>query len=86
MNEIRAEIRRIFVNEFEVEPERLVPEALLGADLGLDSLDAVDLVVAIKDAFGCRISEEEARSMKSLADVYEYLESYAGVSAGGARS
>lgn len=58
------------VEEFEVEPEKLQPEAELRA-LGLDSLDGVDLVVAIEKAFSCRIAEEEARNIKTLDDIYQ---------------
>ena len=67
--EIQSIVNAIMVDEFEVEPERLQGEAPL-ADLGLDSLDGVDMVVAIEKAFSCRIPEDEARAIKTLGDIY----------------
>ena len=63
-------INSILIEGFEIEASLLKPEASLGEDLGLDSLDAVDLVVAIEKEFACRISEPEARSMRKLQDIY----------------
>ena len=64
----------ILVDGFEIDPELLSPEARLAEDLELDSLDGVDLVVAIEKAFACRIREEDARAMAMLKDVYGYIE------------
>ncbi len=64
-------VNEIMIDEFEVEEENLRPEAQLGEDLGLDSLDGVDLVVALEKTFKCRIPEQEARSIRTLGDVYE---------------
>ena len=61
---------------FEVEEDLLKADAQLGNDLGLDSLDGVDLVVAIEKDFGCRIPEEAAKSMVSLQDIYDYIDSH----------
>ena len=72
-DEIRARVDRIMVEEFEVEEEALRPEALL-RELGLDSLDGVDLVVALEKDFGTRIPEEEARAIQRLGDIYERIE------------
>ncbi|MCP4638980.1 MAG: acyl carrier protein [bacterium] len=75
-DDIIAQIDAIMIEDFEVEPEVLIPEALLGDDLGLDSLDAVDLVVAIERTVGCRIKEAEARQMRTLGDIHDYLEQW----------
>lgn len=72
--EIVAKVNEIMVEGFEIEPELLEPEAQLADDLGLDSLDAVDLVVALEKEFGFRIDEERARSMRILKDIYDYVE------------
>ncbi len=69
--EIRSRIDSIMIEEFECEAESLRPEAQLGDDLDMDSLDGVDLVVALEKAFQCRIPEEEARNIKTLGDIYD---------------
>lgn len=67
-------VNEIMVDEFEVEDEGLLrPEALLGEDLGMDSLDGVDLVVALEKTFKCRIPEQEARGIRTLGDVYDKI-------------
>lgn len=71
---IVAKVNKILVEGFEIDPDLLVPEAHLGKDLELDSLDGVDLVVAIEKAFSCRIQEADARSMETLEDMYRYIE------------
>ena len=74
LEEIRARVDRIMIEEFEVEPESLVSDASLVEDLDLDSLDGVDLVVALEKAFSCRIPEEEARGIRTLGDIYRKVE------------
>jgi acyl carrier protein len=66
-----ATVNRIMVEEFEAEEEQLKPEANLRKDLGLDSLDGVDLVIALELAFGFRIGEDEIRGIETLGDVYD---------------
>ena len=69
-NEVIAMVNAIMVEDFEVVVEELKREAPL-QELGLDSLDGVDLVVAIEKAFSTRIPEEEARSIRTLGDIYD---------------
>lgn len=71
---IAATLNEILVEGFEIDPDLLVPEARLAKDLDLDSLDGVDLVVAVERAFSCRIQEADARSMATLGDMYRYIE------------
>jgi acyl carrier protein len=71
-DEVLAGVNKILVEGFEIEPALLAPGASIINDLGLDSLDAVDLVVAIEKKFGCRLEETEVRSMRTLDDVYNY--------------
>ena len=76
---IIEKVNEIMVDEFEVEASIINPSSQLGEDLGLDSLDGVDLVVAIEKEFGCKIQEDVARNMKTIKDVYDYVENhYAG--------
>lgn len=69
--EIEARVHRIMVEEFEVDESLLRADALLGDDLGIDSLDGVDLVVALEKTFDCRIPEAEARGIRTLGDIYQ---------------
>jgi len=72
--EIRQRVTQIMAEEFELEPELLQPDATLYEDLGLDSLDAVDMVVALEKAFGMKMTDEEAvRAVRTLGDLFELV-------------
>lgn len=74
-DEIVSITNEVFAESFEIEPERLVPEANIFLDLGLDSLDTVDLVVAIQKRFKVQIRDDErVRTIRTLADVYAFIE------------
>ena len=69
-------INKVFEESFEIEKERLVPEAHIFTDLGLDSLDIVDLVVALQNSFGVKIrNEEKVRDIRTLQDIYQFISS-----------
>lgn len=73
-DEIFQRIKSIFIEEFELEPQLLLPEATLFDDLGLDSLDAVDMVVALEKEFGVKVKDEESiRSVRTLDDLHRLL-------------
>ncbi len=72
--EIVDVVNEVFVTEFEVPPEKVVPEAHIFADLGFDSLDVVDLIVAIQKRFPVRVREDERiQAVRTLQDLYDYL-------------
>jgi acyl carrier protein len=74
--EIINKINKVFEESFEIEKERLVPEAHIFTDLGLDSLDIVDLVVALQNTFGVKIrNEEKVRDIRTLQDIYQFISS-----------
>ena len=74
--EIINKINKVFEESFEIEKERLVPQAHIFTDLGLDSLDIVDLVVALQNAFGVKIrNEEKVRDIRTLQDIYQFISS-----------
>ncbi len=74
--EIVNKINKVFEESFEIEKERLVPQAHIFTDLGLDSLDIVDLVVALQSAFGVKIrNEEKVRDIRTLQDIYQFISS-----------
>ena len=70
-------INRVVEEEFEAEPELLVAESRLREEIGLDSLDAVDLVIALELAFGFRIPAEEVKEIRTLGDIYERILAHA---------
>jgi acyl carrier protein len=72
--EIINETNKVFEESFEIESERLVPEANIFIDLGLDSLDIVDLIVALQSSFGVKIrNEEKVRDIRTLQDLYQFI-------------
>jgi acyl carrier protein len=74
--EIINKINKVFEESFEIEKERLIPEAHIFTDLGLDSLDIVDLVVALQNSFGVKIrNEEKVRDIRTLQDIYQFISS-----------
>lgn len=74
--EIINKINKVFEESFEIEKERLVPQAHIFTDLGLDSLDIVDLVVALQNTFGVKIrNEEKVRDIRTLQDIYQFISS-----------
>ena len=73
MERIIEIVNQVLEEEFEIDPELLQPEALLYEDIGLDSLDAVDLIVMVDKELGVRIEEEDARAIRTLEDVYETI-------------
>ena len=76
--EIIQQVNNVFVDQFEIEAERLTPEKQLFTDLGLDSLDIVDLLVELHKTFGIALrNNEEVRGVRTLGDVYDFLEKYA---------
>ncbi len=74
--EIIEKTNKVFEESFEIEKERLVPDANIFVDLGLDSLDIVDLIVALQSSFGVKIrNEEKVRDIRTLQDLYQFISS-----------
>ncbi|RLC14101.1 MAG: acyl carrier protein [Deltaproteobacteria bacterium] len=74
MDRIIKIVNQVLEEEFEIDAELLKPESLLNEDIGLDSLDAVDLIVMVDKQLGVRIEEEQARSIRTLEDVYNIID------------
>jgi acyl carrier protein len=70
-------VREIIAKELEVEIKQLTPEAKFIEDLGADSLDIVELVMALEEEFGLEIPDEEADKLKTVGDAMNYLKSHA---------
>ena len=71
---VRKIVTETMVSEFELEASKIVPEAKLREDLGLDSLDGVDLIVALEKALNVRIPETDARQMRTVGDIYTFID------------
>ena len=70
----QGKIKDIIVEQLGVDPERVKPEASFIDDLGADSLDIVELVMAMEEAFDVEIPDEDAEKLRSVQDVYSYLD------------
>ena len=67
--EIEKAVRDILVQDFEVDPGALKPDANLFTDLDLDSIDAIDLTVRLQQETGRKVNPEEFRTIRTLSDV-----------------
>lgn len=72
-NEIKEKINHFLVEDFEVEREAIVPEATLKEALDLDSLDYIDLIVAIENNFGIKVKPEDFQNMRTIQDFYDFI-------------
>lgn len=73
--EFRQKVVAVLAEEFELDPEEMTPEATLYDDLGLDSLDAVDMVVVLEKTFDMKLTDEEAlRSIRTMEDLHQFLD------------
>ncbi len=72
--QVSACIIDIFEKEFEVAPERLTPNAHLFQDLGLDSLDIVEMMIQLQKAYGIQLRDsEEARAIRTLDNLIDFV-------------
>ena len=76
--DIVDKINQFLVEEFEVEPGKITPEANLRETLELDSLDYIDLVVVIESNFGFKVKPEDFISIATFQDFYDYVERQVG--------
>jgi acyl carrier protein len=73
-SEIIELVNRSLVSEFELDPGVMTPDALLVEGLGFDSLDFVDIVVVLQQAFGVTLREEpRAREVRTLGDLHRLV-------------
>ncbi|MDR1098280.1 MAG: phosphopantetheine-binding protein [Tannerella sp.] len=73
--EIESKVNGFLVEEMEIEGADINDGALLKEDLGLDSLDFVDIVVIVEKTFGFKIRPEEMSGVLTMRDFYDYIES-----------
>lgn len=71
--EIFAKVKDVIADQLSVEEDDVTPEASFFDDLGADSLDIVELVMALEDSFGISIPDEDAESIKTVGDAVDYI-------------
>lgn len=73
MSDTAARVRDIIAQELGVEQKKVVDDANFVDDLGADSLDTVELVMAFEEEFGIEIPDEDAETMQTVGEAIEYL-------------
>ena len=76
--EIEAKVREFLIEDLEVEESAISPEAYLKDDLGIDSLDFVDIVVIVERKFGFKIKPEEMAGVTTLSQFCDYIQTKVG--------
>ena len=71
---IEEKVREFLIEDLEIDEEKIAPEALLKEDLGIDSLDFVDIVVIVEKKFGFKVKPEEMANVKTLSQFVDYIE------------
>ena len=69
-----ARVREIIINELGVEPEKVTDDASFVEDLGADSLDTVELVMAFEEEFGVEIPDDAAETILTVGDAVKFIE------------
>lgn len=72
-DELYQKLVDVLTANFDIEAERIHPQARLGEDLDIDSIDAVDLLVELKQSTGLRLQPEAFKSVRTIADVVDAL-------------
>ena len=73
---VEEQVKKIVAEKLSVEPDEVVPEASFVDDLGADSLDLVELIMAMEEAFDIEISDEEAEKLQTVQDSINYIKAH----------
>jgi acyl carrier protein len=76
MADIEAKVKEIITEQLGVDPSEVNPNASFVNDLGADSLDTVELVMALEEEFGMEIPDEEAEKIQSVGDAINYIKAH----------
>ncbi len=71
---IEQRVKGIIVENLSVKEDQVTPDAKFIEDLGADSLDTVELVMALEEEFGIEVPDEDAEKLQSVGDVIKYIE------------
>jgi acyl carrier protein len=74
--DVENKVRDIISEQLGVSPDQVTPEASFIEDLGADSLDIVELVMALEEEYGMEISDEDAEKIRTVKDVVGYIEAH----------
>ena len=74
MADIEGKVKEIIINELGVEADKVTTSASFVEDLGADSLDTVELVMAFEEEFGIEIPDEDAEQLQTVGDAVKYLQ------------
>ena len=75
MSEVESQVKQIVVDHLGIEDSKVTPESKFIDDLGADSLDTVELVMAFEEEFGSEISDSEAEKILTVGDAIKFIES-----------
>ncbi len=73
---VAEKVKKMIVEQLEVNESAVVPEAKFIDDLGADSLDIVELVMALEDEYGIEIPDEDAEKIETVGDAVRYIEEH----------
>ena len=76
MSDVAERVKKIVVEHLGVEADKVTESASFIDDLGADSLDTVELVMAFEEEFGIEIPDEDAEKIQSVRDAYNYIEQH----------
>ena len=74
-SEIEEKVKEFLIEDLEIDEEKIYPEAKLKEDMGIDSLDFVDIVVIVDKTFGFKLQAEEMAGVDTFAKFCDYIES-----------
>ena len=74
--EILEKVKKVVIDQLSVDESLVTPQASFTADLGADSLDTVELVMAFEEAFGCEFPDEDAEKIATVQDAVNYIEAH----------
>ena len=75
MSEIEEQVKKIVIDHLGIEESKVMPESKFIDDLGADSLDTVELVMAFEEKFGIEIPDDAAETIQTVKDAISYIES-----------
>ncbi|MAZ93431.1 MAG: phosphopantetheine-binding protein [Bacteroidales bacterium] len=73
LEEVKEKVNAFLIDEFELEEDQLIPNALIKDDLDIESLDFVDIAVIIEREFGVKVTSEYIEKIIVLQDLYDFI-------------